>query len=528
MNQYQIVPSERFRKDLKKAARKGYRVPQILRAVRLLAAGAVVEMEYRDRAMPGEFSNYRVCRIEPGCELVYRYEEDRLILYFLMLSGAWRGTFMLYLTEVKYHLFRNKGKSILMVLMAALFTGCMAFYVGNISASQRALDTLSESTPATFKLTNLMMDSFDHLRIRSGEYDLLVDCGLKNIMAASINSGKVGEISDSDDEKDWNEIQEQLLYEMYNSDYMYIDPGDTSVLGISSLAVAEMAEPKRIQFAEDADATLFTGDEALCVISEAYRDRMGLSLGDPLSMQLFQMIVNEGGVDTYREISQEKTELRVAGVMETAAKPGQQADVYVPISWLRRFTEENGQEFYYTSFSASLADSMKLNEFKDWAQDMDYSQPLVMERAYSDPYLDRGGGKTLFMDDEDFIKTAEKLGGAVQAYQTFLLPFFVLIIFLITLAVFLILRSARHDMAVVYSLGRSKFKIGCSYLAAMLLEQLAGCLLALPAVLLLSGVGASTALWVYGIFLLCAFCGDYIGLLALLRFDGMSLLLQMD
>ncbi len=525
MSRYQIVPSEQFRNDLKSAARKGYRMPQILRAIRLLAAGAAVEMEYRDRAMPGEFSNYRVCRIEPGCELVYRYEEDRLILYFLKLSGAWRGTFMLYLTEVKYHLFRNKGRSVLMVLMAALLTGCMAFYVGNISASQRALDALSESTPAKMKLTNLMMDSFDHLRIRSGEYDLLADSGLKNIMAASRASGKVGETPDSDDEEDWNEYQ--VGYTIYD-DYEYPNPGDTSVLGISSLAVAEMAEPHRVQFAEDADATLFTGDEGLCVISEAYRDRMGLSLGDSLSMQLFQVIVDKAGNDTYRGISLEKAELCVAGVMETAAKPGQQADVYVPIHWMRRFAEENGREFYYTSFSASLADSMKLNEFKDRAQELGYNQPLVMEQAYSDPHLDQGGGTTLFMDDQDFIKTAEKLGSAVQAYQAFLLPFFALIIFLITLAVFLILRSARHDMAVAYSLGRSKFKIGCSYLMAALLAQLTGCLLALPAVLLLVGLGVSTALLVCGVFLLCAFCGDYIGLLALLRFDGMGLLLQME
>ncbi len=510
MSRYQIVPSERFRNDLKKAARKGYRMPQILRAIRLLAAGAAIEMEYRDRAMPGEFSNYRECRIEPGCVLVYRYAEDKLILYFLKLSGAWRGTFMLYLTEVKYHLFRNKGRSVLLVLMAALLTGCMAFYVGNISASQKALNALSESTPPKIRLTNMMMDSFDHLSIWAEEYDLLIDCGLKDVMATSRASGRTGNLEESDENA------------------LFFEPGNIKVLGLSSLAAAELAQPQRVRFAEDADAALFTGDEGLCVVSEACRDSLGLALGDTLSMQLSLLIVSEGGGDTYRLISQEKAELRVAGFMEDAAKPGQQADVYVPVGWMRRLTEENGGEFYYTGLSASLADSMKLNEFKDKAQELGYHQPLVMERAYSDPFMDRGGGTTLFMDDQDFIKTAEKLGGAVQAYQAFLLPFFALIIFLITLAIFLILRSARHDMAVAYSLGRSKFKIGASYLAAALLAQLVGCLIALPAVLLLTGVGASTALLVCGGFLLCAFCGDYIGLLALLRFDGMGLLLQME
>lgn len=519
MSQYQIVPSARFREDLKRASRGGHRMPQILRAIRLLAEGVTIETEYRDRAMFGKYSKYRECRVEPGCVLVYRYSGNKLILYFLKLSGTWRNALMFTRIEVKYQLFRNKGRSALLVLAAALLCGCMMFYMANIDASQKALDALNESTPARIKLTNLLMDSFDRLRIRSGEHDLLADCGLKDILTTSRGSGCYQTEPDA------------IFYEGLD---LYTNPGDTAVLGLSRLAAAGAARPEHIVFEKGADASLFEGEEGLCLISEKFAENSGVSMGDTISMELFQLIVDRYGVDTYQPISGdtpgEKAQLRVVGIMKTDAKPEQQADVYVPVNWMRRLAEKNGRDFYYTSFSASLIDSMKLNEFKEKAQELLYHQPLVMERSFSSGAtdLDRGGGTTLFMEDQDFIRAAEKLGGAVQTYRAFMPPFFALIILLITLAVFLILRSARGDMAVSCSLGCPKRKIACIHLTAALSAQLLGCILVLPATLLLTGIGTLTALQLMGGFLLCALVGDCIGLAALLRFDAMSLLLKAE
>lgn len=52
--------------------------------------------------------------------------------------------------QVKYQL-RSRGRSVLVLCIAALLAACMAFYVGNIGMNKAALQSLSDSVPVTVR-----------------------------------------------------------------------------------------------------------------------------------------------------------------------------------------------------------------------------------------------------------------------------------------------------------------------------------------------------------------------------------------
>ena len=82
-----IVLPNRFRKDLRLAAKRGYDLSLLQAAVDLLASGVPLPEKYRDHALIGDFSAFRECHILPDWLLIYRIEKDSLIL-FLSRTGT--------------------------------------------------------------------------------------------------------------------------------------------------------------------------------------------------------------------------------------------------------------------------------------------------------------------------------------------------------------------------------------------------------------------------------------------------------
>lgn len=83
MRQYDIVPSSRFKKDLKRAQRRGLPIPLLTEVIKQLAAGEVLDPQYRDHELEGDYANCRECHIQPDWLLVYRCYEEELVLYLL-------------------------------------------------------------------------------------------------------------------------------------------------------------------------------------------------------------------------------------------------------------------------------------------------------------------------------------------------------------------------------------------------------------------------------------------------------------
>ena len=65
-----IVPSNRFKKDLKTAIKRGYRIDLLETVVELLATGRALPEKYKDHVLSGEYGGFRECHITPDWLLV--------------------------------------------------------------------------------------------------------------------------------------------------------------------------------------------------------------------------------------------------------------------------------------------------------------------------------------------------------------------------------------------------------------------------------------------------------------------------
>ncbi len=80
MNQYKLVLTSRFKKDLKQCVKRNYDIAKIEIVVDLLLSGDKLPEQYRDHNLTGNWNGHRGCHIEPDWLLVYRIEDDILVL----------------------------------------------------------------------------------------------------------------------------------------------------------------------------------------------------------------------------------------------------------------------------------------------------------------------------------------------------------------------------------------------------------------------------------------------------------------
>lgn len=83
----EIVLSNRFKRDLKRAVRRGRDTALLENAVNLLAAGRPLPESSRDHALSGDWIGYRECHIQPDWLLIYKVYENELVL-LLMRTGT--------------------------------------------------------------------------------------------------------------------------------------------------------------------------------------------------------------------------------------------------------------------------------------------------------------------------------------------------------------------------------------------------------------------------------------------------------
>ena len=72
--------TSRFKKDLKAAIKRGYKAELLWDVVTVLRSRQPLPPKYRDHELMGEYTGFRECHILPDWLLIYRVEEDRVIL----------------------------------------------------------------------------------------------------------------------------------------------------------------------------------------------------------------------------------------------------------------------------------------------------------------------------------------------------------------------------------------------------------------------------------------------------------------
>lgn len=397
------------------------------------------------------------------------------------------------LTEIKYQLFRNKGRSALMILASLFLLGAMAFYLGGLRANQTALNELGEKIPVKVQIVSEDGSRSSGLFIHKDKYDQLIGTGVRDVRATTSAAGALSEAA--------------------RQESPFIG-GDVTIVGLNSIRAMPLSHAE-YTYDSGIDETVFEGDEAYCVLEEDFANSNGFAIGDDVILPVY---FYPRGWGEYLEMG-EKT-LKVAGIFS----PRQPCEfsMLVPAGWLRAEAEAQEMKYFgYDSLSMVVDDPLHLNDFKDRLTETGIAEPVnESEDCYS--------GSAAVVEDEVYTKTANKFRGTLRVYKGFLIPFFLLITGLSCLLSFLVLRNSRGEMAIASSLGKTKTQIRRTYLASILILYAIGCIAALPWILLFSGIGLAGTATLSGLFLCCGCIGAFLALVLLLRFDPMELLTKVD
>ena len=83
----EIILSNRFKKDLKLIAKRGYNLDLLNDVVELRARQEPLPDKNRDHSLTGNYIGYRECHIQPDWLLIYCVDGDELML-FLSRTGT--------------------------------------------------------------------------------------------------------------------------------------------------------------------------------------------------------------------------------------------------------------------------------------------------------------------------------------------------------------------------------------------------------------------------------------------------------
>ena len=72
--------TKQFKRDYKKAKKRGRGVSKLLEMVTRLASGEKLGARHKDHTLGGEYSDCRECNIESDRLLIYRLSEEEIVL----------------------------------------------------------------------------------------------------------------------------------------------------------------------------------------------------------------------------------------------------------------------------------------------------------------------------------------------------------------------------------------------------------------------------------------------------------------
>jgi mRNA interferase YafQ len=75
-----LTPSGRFKRDVKRAAKRGKDIQKLRDVIDLLLAESLLPTRYRDHPLKGSWIGWRDLHIEPDWLLIYRIANERLEL----------------------------------------------------------------------------------------------------------------------------------------------------------------------------------------------------------------------------------------------------------------------------------------------------------------------------------------------------------------------------------------------------------------------------------------------------------------
>ena len=77
---YTVKPTTQFKKDFKLAMKRGLKIELLEEVIATLAMGKTLPGKHKDHALTGNWVGHRECHILPDWLLIYRIEDDVLVL----------------------------------------------------------------------------------------------------------------------------------------------------------------------------------------------------------------------------------------------------------------------------------------------------------------------------------------------------------------------------------------------------------------------------------------------------------------
>ena len=77
---YLVKPTSRFKKDYKLAIKRGLNIKLLEEVITMLALGETLPEKCKDHPLSGDWIGHRECHILPDWLLIYRVEDDVLVL----------------------------------------------------------------------------------------------------------------------------------------------------------------------------------------------------------------------------------------------------------------------------------------------------------------------------------------------------------------------------------------------------------------------------------------------------------------
>lgn len=77
---YIVKPTSQFKRDYKLAKKRHLNMELLKTVITLLARGETLPAVYKDHALSGDWSGHRECHIQPDWLLIYRIEDNVLVL----------------------------------------------------------------------------------------------------------------------------------------------------------------------------------------------------------------------------------------------------------------------------------------------------------------------------------------------------------------------------------------------------------------------------------------------------------------
>ena len=77
---YIVKPTTQFKKDFKLAMKRSMKIELLEEVIAMLAMGETLPDKHKDHALTGNWVGHRDCHILPDWLLIYRIEDERLVL----------------------------------------------------------------------------------------------------------------------------------------------------------------------------------------------------------------------------------------------------------------------------------------------------------------------------------------------------------------------------------------------------------------------------------------------------------------